>query len=107
MIDECVVEGLAATLREYGYDAVNIHELGLKGITDEKLLEIAAKEERVVLSHNIKDFVVLAKKWAEKDKLHRGIILVDEIEFGRLLRKITHFLQIVTSEEMINQVRYI
>jgi len=57
-----VVEGLAATLREYGYDALNVQELGLKGITDEKLLEIAAKEQRVVLSHNTKHFIVLAKK---------------------------------------------
>lgn len=107
MIDECVVEGLAATLREYGYDALNVQELGQKGIADEKLLELAAKKQRVILTHNIKHFVVLAKEWAEKNKFHYGIVLVDEIEFGRLLRKITHFLQNVTSEEMINQVRYI
>ncbi len=45
-----------------------------------------------ILTHNIKDYVVLSKSYAESGKRHFGIIVSDQIPFSELLRRTLKFL---------------
>ncbi len=65
LIDEDVHAVLAEILRKRGYDAINIHELGGRGISDEKLMVRGIKEKRCVLTFNTKDFVLHHKKMVD------------------------------------------
>jgi hypothetical protein len=56
LLDEDVWQGLAAALREAGYDAVSATEEGYKGLSDEEILFAATTADRAVVSHNIQDF---------------------------------------------------
>jgi len=94
-LDEDVRPLLAEVLRSRGYDAVSCVERGFFGLSDKEQLNIAIKERRAILTHNIKDFVQLHKKL---EGAHFGIILSDQIPFSVLLRRTLKFLAITSSE---------
>ena len=50
-IDEDVWNGLAAALREAGYDAVSVAESRRRGFSDKDQLAYAVAERRAVLTH--------------------------------------------------------
>jgi len=81
---------IAGALRERGHDVrAADEERGLDGWTDEELLELAAGEERVMVSFDVKDFPEIARRWAEAGRPHAGIAIVvgiDHGEFGAILR---------------------
>ena len=94
-LDEDVRPLLAEVLRSRGYDVVSCVERGFFGLSDKEQLNIAIKERRAILTHNIKDFVQLHKKL---EGAHFGIILSDQIPFSVLLRRTLKFLAITSSE---------
>lgn len=96
-LDEDVRPLLAEILRRRGYDVVSCIERKIFGLSDEEQLTIAIKDKRAILTHNIKDFVLLHKKW---ESLHYGIILSEQIYFSILLRRMLRFLAITTPEKV-------
>ncbi|MFT4034120.1 MAG: DUF5615 family PIN-like protein [Patulibacter sp.] len=50
LLDECLSARLADELREAGHDVVRIAELGLLGSPDEVVLDVAASEDRILVS---------------------------------------------------------
>jgi hypothetical protein len=56
---------------------------------DESLLAMAASEERVLVSRNVRDFPRIAGEWARAGRLHAGIIMIppsiDHAEFGAIV----------------------
>lgn len=50
LLDEGLPRGAAQALRERGWDAVHVWDLGMQGASDEDLLERAAREGRVVVT---------------------------------------------------------
>lgn len=91
-LDEDVDPLLAGTLRLRGIDAVSVHHLGLRGAPDHELLERATAEGRVLMTHNITDFVGLATRWAQAGRVHAGIVVSRQVSFKILLRRATKFL---------------
>jgi predicted nuclease of predicted toxin-antitoxin system len=66
-------------------------ERQLDGATDEALLELATDENRIMVTFNVADFPDIARRWAEADRPHAGLIIVvgiDHREFGTILRAI-------------------
>ncbi len=64
-------------------------EPALEGLDDLAVLQLAVREERVLVTHDVKDFAPLMRQWAEAGRSHAGCILVhslDHRQFGRLLR---------------------
>jgi len=94
-LDEDVRPLLAEVLRSKGYDAVSCVERGFFGLSDKEQLNIAIKERRAILTHNIKDFVQLHKKL---EGAHFGIILSDQIPFSVLLKRTLKFLATTSSK---------
>jgi len=66
-------------------------ERQLDGASDEALLELAMEENRIMVTFNVADFPDIARRWAEANRSHAGLIVVvgiDHREFGTILRAI-------------------
>ncbi len=76
-------------LRDQGHDVRAVaEERELDGLGDEQLLEIAAGEMRAMITFDVKDFTVIARRWAEAGRRHAGLGIVvglDHGEFGAAL----------------------
>ena len=63
-------------------------ERQLDGLADEQLLELAATETRAMITFDVKDFTVIARRWAEAGREHAGlgiVVGIDHGEFGAIL----------------------
>ncbi len=70
--------------------ALNGHR-GLEGLDDPNVLELAAQEGRVLLTHNVRDFPDILRDWADEGQEHAGCIILVGIQlgqFGQLIRSI-------------------
>lgn len=81
---------IATTLRERGHDVRSAdEERDLDGWDDDRLLELATQEDRLMVTFNIRDFPRIVGEWAEAGRHHAGCLLivgVDHGEFGEILR---------------------
>jgi uncharacterized protein with PIN domain len=107
LVDEDVWNGLAAALREAGYDTVSVAEAGLKGLSDEDLLAYAISERRAVITHNIQDFAPLAETYYFRCIEHYGIIVSRQFEKGELLRRMLTLLSGLTAESLADTLRFV
>ena len=87
---------IARALSERGYDVrAADEERELDGLEDEQLLALAAEESRVMITFDIKDFTVIARRWAEAGRTHTGlgiVVGIDHGEFGAILDTLSHVL---------------
>lgn len=51
-------------------------EPALEGLDDEEVLATAASEQRILVTHNIRDFPSILREWAAVQRSHAGVILV-------------------------------
>jgi len=83
---------IAAALRKQGHDVrAADEERELDGWDDERLLELAAAERRIMVTFNVKDFARLVTEWAAAGTSHAGCLMIvgiDHAEFGLTLRVI-------------------
>jgi hypothetical protein len=83
---------IARALRDAGHDVrAADEERELDGLTDEELLAIAAAEGRIFVTFDVKDFPVIARRWAEAGRAHAGcavVVGIDHGEFGAILQTI-------------------
>lgn len=79
-------------LRERGHDVLALDEhKELEGLDDPEVLDLATKEERILLTHNVKDFPDILRDWADEGREHTGCILLVGVQldqFGQLIRSI-------------------
>jgi hypothetical protein len=74
---------IAAPLRDAGHDVrAADEERELDGFTDEELLSLAAGEGRIFVTFDVKDFPVIARRWAEAGRSHAGCAIVVGIDHG-------------------------
>jgi len=63
----------------------------LEGLDDDEVLSMACVEERILVTHNIRDFPAILREWAAAARSHTGAILVygiDHREFDVIVRGI-------------------
>jgi hypothetical protein len=62
----------------------------LSALADEEVLVLATEQERIVITHNVRHFVPIARSWLEACRTHRGLILVTlpHTEYGVILRRL-------------------
>jgi predicted nuclease of predicted toxin-antitoxin system len=104
-LDADVDVKLAASLRGAGYDCVSAREVDNAALDDESQMVFAANEGRVLLTHNIQDFVPLFEQWWHAGLNHPGIVVSQQIPFSELRRRVVHLLDNVTADEMKNNLR--
>ena len=106
-LDHNVDPQLAADLKTEGYDVVFADEIGMAGALDEEHLRFAAANGRAIVSHDLRDFQVLADNWAERGLSHAGIVLVHQpprVPYGELRRRMLALLNRRTAEELVDQI---
>lgn len=88
---------IGGPLRDAGHDVLALAEdATYEGLADPLVLELAAAEERVLITRNSRDFAPLARGWAEAQRTHAGMILIwtlDHSEFGGILDGVQRLLE--------------
>ena len=102
-LDEDVRLLLAEVLRQRGYDTIHAVEVKMHGKSDPAQMAYAVKNHRAILSHNIRDYILLAKEYSHKGLKHNGIIVSDQVAFEKLLKRVLKFLYKNSKEELENQ----
>jgi Domain of unknown function (DUF5615) len=89
---------VATPLRDQGHDVrAADEERELDRFTDEELLSIAAAEGRIFVTFDVKDFPVIARRWAEAGRAHAGcaiVVGIDHGELGAILDTVAHELAV-------------
>ncbi len=77
LIDECLLDkALVSKLRNDGHDVVTASEVGLIRKRDEIVFQYAIDQQRIVLTTNCNDFIILASTATTTKNLYPGILLV-------------------------------
>jgi predicted nuclease of predicted toxin-antitoxin system len=111
IIDEDVSPRVAKYLcQEFCFDAIAVRDRGLLGATDREVLDYAFKEDRMLVTANIRDF----EKLASTAKLHAGIVLMLDgdlkaAEQIQVMNTVVRVIQaeIDTGKDLVNRVLYI
>ena len=103
-LDEDVRVLLAEVLRNRGYDACHVLEIGRTGKSDSEQSVYAVRQKMAILTHNIRDYIIISKSYAGQRKKHFGIIVSDQIPFNELLRRTLKFLSSNTRDSIRNRL---
>lgn len=73
LLDEMYPPSAAAELERLGHDALSVAGSALAGSDDEHLYELAASEDRVLVTENFADYALLATRSLERSA-PRGVV---------------------------------
>jgi hypothetical protein len=76
-------------LRSRGHDVLAlIEDDQLSTLADEDVMILAAQEQRIVVTSNVRHFVPIVRRWIEAGSNHAGLILVTHghQSYGEILR---------------------
>jgi uncharacterized protein (DUF433 family) len=99
-LDEDVHPSLAPALRRHGFDAVHAGEVGRRSHSDAEQLAFAAAEQRVLVTHNRRDFLALARQWWDRHAHHAGIVYARQAPGGEPLRRLLRLLDEMAAEDL-------
>ncbi len=104
LVDEDVRPLLAETLRRRGFDAHHVVELNRGGLSDPEQLAFAVEQQRAIITHNIRDYVILDREYRMKGTVHFGILVCDQAPFREVLRRTLRCLGRNSDADIHNQV---
>lgn len=114
LLDEHYPKEIAIQLRRAGYDVTTVSDSGRKRTRDEALLQIAAAEERVLVSNNARDFQPIARQWLASGRSHFGILLTSDRSLprhrryaGLYVRALRPLLDTSADDALFNQIRWL
>jgi hypothetical protein len=88
---------IGGPLRDGGHDVLTLAEnASYEGLADPLVLELAASQQRILVTRNSRDFAPLARHWAEAQRTHAGMILIwtlDHNEFGAIIAQVQTMLE--------------
>lgn len=103
-LDEDVRVVLAEVLRNRDYNASHVLEAGRTGKSDHEQLAYTVRHRMAILTHNIRDYAIISKAYAEKGRKHSGIIVSEQVPFRELLRRTLRFLSSNTKDSIKNNL---
>lgn len=106
-LDENLHAALALQLRQRGIDAYSVYDLQRQGSTDAVVLQEAAGQGRVLVTHNISHFVTLHRSYLADGRSHAGIVVTPVRPIGTLLTRLVTLHETTTAEEMASALRFL
>ena len=76
LLDEDLPSSAAEIARGLGLDAVSVHEIGRRGLSDPEQFDFAMREERIVVTRNRDDFRRLVVAAFEASAPSPGVLVV-------------------------------
>ena len=107
LLDEHVRPKLGEILRQRGYDAIHVLDVGRTGKNDAEQLAYAVSQQRAILTHNIRHFRLLNQQYHKEGRQHFGILLSTQVPLRDLLRRSLRFLGRHTADEVKNNVLWL
>lgn len=107
LLDEHIWPGLTDVFEPQGYDLKHVVRVGLQSASDEAVLSFAARDGRVVLTNNYRDFVLLVANWYAAGRAHAGVILTQQLTRSELIRQVQQLFESVSAEDMHNTCRWL
>jgi hypothetical protein len=90
-------------LRDHGHDVLALDEgREFEGLDDPNVLELAAHEGRILVTHNVRDFPDILREWADEGREHAGCVIIVGVrlsQFGLLIRCIEAALACVPDQQ--------
>jgi hypothetical protein len=101
-----IMRGLGRRLPQL--DFVSVRGVGLAGSPDLVLLRWAAKEQRIIVTHDVKTMVRDANQLVAQGEPMAGVIFVpDQLEIGRAINDLEMALGGYTESDLRDSVKYL
>lgn len=84
---------IAQRLRDKEHDVLAVIELGWELEQDEALLALCREEKRALLTNNVADFVVIARRWMAQGESHAGIVFTSDVSMPRSRKTIGRYVE--------------
>jgi predicted nuclease of predicted toxin-antitoxin system len=92
-LDHHYSPAIARQLRDLGHDVIAASDAGWERHDDATLLQLCAEQQRALLTDNVADFVVLARRWSIEGRGHLGLIFTSDASMPRSRRTIGRYVQ--------------
>lgn len=106
-LDEDVDIALASALNNRGADSITTLKTENTGNTDLQQLIYAKEQNRILITHNIKDFILLHKEFTEAKREHSGIALSNQLPIGMLLKRVMKLNAALDEEDMKSRIEFL
>ena len=106
-LDESASVALAVILPQQGIDCLTTRDAGHLGWSDEQQLAYAAETGRILFTHDIRDYLRLAREWTATGRRHAGIVLAHQHPLDELVHRFRVFRHRHGSADLGNQVLWL
>jgi Domain of unknown function (DUF5615) len=104
--DQRILRGLRLRLRQLDY--VVVQQIGMGGLDDRALLEWAANEGRVLITHDVNTITRHAIERVKQERQMPGVIIVpDQLEIGRVIEDLEIISECAAEADLRNQIQYL
>jgi hypothetical protein len=101
-------QALVRALQARQVDILTVRDTDTYGLSDIEQLRLATQRQRVLYSHNIRDFCQLHTDFINMSENHAGIaLLAQDYSVGEQVRAILEFISTRTAEDMQNQLEFL
>jgi hypothetical protein len=77
LLDEMLTPAIADQLNQRGHDVTAVKTSpGLIALSDEDLLAEATSDQRLLITLNVRDFVLIDRNWKAAGRAHAGLVYV-------------------------------
>lgn len=105
--DVNINKAITVGLRLKDADVLTAQEDGCRTMPDERLLERASALDRLLITGD-HDFLVLARKWRQRQKNFSGVIFIRfDLSIGHIIEELTYYANAGEPEDFINQVIFL